>query len=182
MTPAQIQHRFDCAIRSNFAWTRKAQQLYTVGLRTLEDVAAAKPKAEITARSSGKLSPEEDSVFEEYMLYEVGFFLIALAVENLLKALWVGKHYLSISGVENIRRDLRDLAQHDLNAIAESAGLNRSADEVDLMETLKQCILWHGRYPTPTRRQDYGAQFLEGTPLNRFFEGGSIFGLQLPLP
>ena len=86
------------------------------------------------------------------------------------------------SDVASIRRDLPDLAQHDLKAIAESAGLDLSADEEDLMDVLKECILWPGRYPTPIRRHEYGELFSQGTPLNRFFEGGSIFGLQLPLP
>ncbi len=76
MTTEQIQFLFDSAIRSQFAWKRKAAQLYRVGIKTLQSAADAKDTAQsIHKGESRTLTPEELEAFEEFNLYEVGLLL-----------------------------------------------------------------------------------------------------------
>lgn len=183
MTPEQIQFLFDSAIRSQFAWRRKAAQLYRVGIRTLQSAADAKDPAQaIHTGESRTLTPEEMEAFEEFNLYEVGFFLIALSVENLLKAIWAGKNHARITGITNIRKDLDGLADHDLARLARSADVAMSKDENALLDVLRDCIMWSGRYPTPLRVEEYGQAMTNGAPTNRFIRGNSIYTIELPLP
>ncbi len=116
------------------------------------------------------------------MLYEVGFFLIALSVENLLKATWVGKHHTEITGITSIRGDLNGLADHDLARLARNAKVTMSSEEIDLLNALKDCITWAGRYPTPLRVTDYQEAMINGAPTNRFIRGKSIYSIELPMP
>ena len=183
MTPEQIQFLFDSAIRSQFAWRRKAAQLYRVGIRTLQSAADAKDPAQaINTGESRTLTSEEMEAFEEFNLYEVGFFLIALSVENLLKAIWAGKNHARFTGITNIPRELDGLADHDLARLARSADVAMSDYENALLNDLRDCIMWSGRYPTPLRVEEYGQAMTNGAPTNRFISGNSIYTIDLPLP
>ncbi|MES2924988.1 MAG: hypothetical protein V4819_25760 [Verrucomicrobiota bacterium] len=183
MEAETAQYLFDSAVRSQFAWRQKAARLYKVGIRTLESAAEAKASAEAGCDGCGRPQTlEENQAFEEFMLFEVGFFLVALAVENLLKAIWSGRNHASISNVTNIRKDLDGLADHDLARLAKRAGISVSDDEESLMNTLRDCILWGGRYPTPLKVSDYQEYLSKGPPTNRFNHGTSIFSIDLPMP
>lgn len=108
-----VQSLFDSALRSDFGWRRKAAQLYTIGVRTLEKAAKVREDAkcilENVKRKGGhhELSQEENEIFEESQLFDVGVFLIALAVENLLKAIWAARNRVRIDQISNIRDDLK---------------------------------------------------------------------------
>ena len=183
MTTEQIQFLFDSAIRSQFAWKRKAAQLYRVGIKTLQSAADAKDTAQsIHKGESRTLTPEELEAFEEFNLYEVGFFLIALSLENLLKAIWAGKNHARITGITNIRGELNELADHDLARLARSADIEMTDDENTLLGVLRDCIMWSGRYPTPLRVGEYGQAMTNGAPTNRFIRGKGIYTIELPLP
>ena len=98
-----VQSLYDSALRSKFVWSHKAVQLHTIGIRTLEKAAEAredfKQIFEDVKHKSGshKLSQEEMKIFEESQLFNVGIFLIALSVENLLKAIWVARNHIKIN-------------------------------------------------------------------------------------
>ena len=183
MTPEQIQFLFDSAVRSQFAWHHKAAQLYRIGIRTLESSAKAKDAAQaIHNGGSRALTSEEMEAFEEFMSYEVGFFLIALSVENLLKAIWVGKHHARIAGITDIKKNLEGLADHDLARLARDSGITISIEEQDLLNALRDCIMWAGRYPTPLRVTTYQEMMSNGPPTNRFIRGNSVYSIELPMP
>ncbi|MDF7809646.1 hypothetical protein P4E94_19565 [Pontiellaceae bacterium B12219] len=177
------QSLFDSALKSQYAWRNKADQLFQVGRRTLEDAAEARDKAEAIYKGGSKnLTPEEMKIFNDFYLYDVGFFLMGLAVENLLKAIWSGKHHAKIKGINNIRKDLDGLAEHDLSALAKNAGVDLTAEETELLTALKDLILWAGRYPTPLKATEYHKTLLNGLPAKRFMKGKSIFSIELPVP
>jgi hypothetical protein len=183
MTPDQIQHFFDSTIKSQFLWRRKAGQLFQVGFRTLESAAEAKVAVEAFQKKGSKtLSQTENDSLNEFMLYEVGFFLIALSIENLLKAIWAGKNYDRIKDIKNIRKDLDGLADHDLARVASNATLTLSRNEMKVLDVLRDCILWFGRYPIPLRVGEYSDYMKKGPPTNYFMRDGNIVSLELPMP
>ena len=184
MTPKQTQTLFDSAICSTLAWKRKASQLYRSGLRILESAADAKEAWQAIHKNeeSKTHTPEGMESFEDFMLYEVGFFLISLSVENLLKAIWTAKNHSKIVNITHIRNDLKGLADHDLKRLAANAGVEISSDENALLDSLRDCILWYGRYPTPLKVSDYHESMTNGLPVSRFIEDGSIYSLELPIP
>jgi hypothetical protein len=183
MKPEQAQFFFDSALRSQFAWRYKAAQLYKVGLRTLESAAAAQePSKTIFAQGSRHIPPKELEVLEEFRLYEVGFFLIALAIENLIKGVWVGRNHSQITGVTDMRRDLPKLTTHSLAKIAHDAGVHLSKEETELLEALTECIMWSGRYSAPTNLDKYHAYVSNGGIALRFLRGDNILSIELPMP
>jgi len=183
MTTEQIQFFFDSAIRSQFAWRRKAAQLYRIGIRTLESASNAKDTAQsIVNGGSRALASEKMEAFEEFNLYEVGFFLMALSVENLLKAIWTGKNHTRINGITNIGKDLPKLANHNLTCLARSAELSMTDNENALLAALSECIVWSGRYPTPIKVEKYGEAITKGSPINHFIRDKSIYSIELPMP
>lgn len=183
MTREQAQFLFDSTLRSQFAWRRKAAQLYRVGIRTLESASNAKSAAQaIIDKGSVSLTLQESESLEDYKLYEVGFFLLALSIENLLKAIWASKNHARISGITDIRKNLKGLANHDLARLAHSANLMMTDDENSLLDALRDIIMWSGRYPTPLCVGKYQQTMINGAPTNRFIRDQCIFSIELPLP
>jgi hypothetical protein len=79
----------------------------------------------------------------------VGLMLRGMAVECLLKALWIKNgNKLTVNGrFLGIPRT----GSHDLNQIAAEVGVKRNALEVDVLRRLTHFIEYGGRYPVPKR-------------------------------
>jgi hypothetical protein len=181
MSPELVQHFFDSALRSQFGWQQKAALLFEAGRRTLETAAAAQPKIlALGAGGSRDLEKHEIDCLNDYNLHEVGFFLMALTVETLLKALWAGRHYTDIKDVENMRKSLPEMTTHDLAVLARNAGFISTAEDETIFDCLRDYILWQGRYPVPLKVSDYGASFQSG-PASRVFRVGEELDLPIPL-
>ena len=153
------------------------------GIIILERSQDAQPATEALLKGKGgELSAEEAESFEDYKLYDIGLFLVALAIENLLKGLWVGRNYKKIKSTKNMRKDLPELTTHYLSDLAKAAAIRLSREEKSLLSDLTKIIMWYGRYPIPLKVDDYGALFQTGPPSNRFMAGPSIFSIDLPFP
>ena len=109
------------------------------------------------------------------------FFLVALAIENLLKGLWIGRNYEAVKKAKSVK-ELKEIKKHDLDQIAKSAGLSLTSDEESLLSDLTKLIVWHGRYILPTTSEAYAPQFLNGPPSSRFLKGNGILNMELPMP
>jgi len=183
-----VQSLYDSALRSDFGWRHKAAQLYTIGVRTLEKAAEAREDAkhifeDVKHKSrSHELSQEEIKIYEESQLFNVGIFLIALSVENLLKAIWVARNHIKINQISNIRKDLKQLADHRLPIIANHAGVSLKPQERKLLEELTDYILWFGRYPVPLSKNTYSNFLSSGGPGKYFLNGQSIFDIDMAVP
>jgi hypothetical protein len=183
MDPSLHQHFFDSALRSPYAWRHKGLQLLQSGIIILEKSAAAQPIAEaLLSSGQTEFSAEEGAPLDEYELYNIGLFLVALAIENLLKGLWVGRNSERIKQITNMRTNLPEITNHQLFKVAEAAGMSLSDEEKSLLNDLSKIILWSGRYPAPSNVNDYKSYFTSGPPSNRFRAGESILSMDLPCP
>jgi hypothetical protein len=83
------------------------------------------------------------------------FMLLAgLAVENLLKAIWVKQHpgddVLFESDSDGKRRLSRKLTHHRLGDLAQAVGFSPTAEERGLFQRLQHHVEWAGKYPVGT--------------------------------
>ncbi len=117
-----------------------------------------------------------------HLTFRIGLFLVSLAIENLLKGLWVGRNYKRIKKINNMRKDLPELTTHKLGDVAKAAAMKLSSQEESLLSDLSKIIVWYGRYPAPLKVDEYGVQFQTGPPSNRFMAGPTIFSMELPFP
>jgi hypothetical protein len=183
MDPSLHQSFFDSALRSPYAWRYKGLQLLRSGRVILEKSAAAQPIAEALLNSGQtEFSGEEGAPLYEYQLYDIGFFLVALAIENLLKGLWVGRNPERINQITKMQTDLPEITTHQLVKVAKAAGMILSVEEESLLDDLSQIILWYGRYSAPSNVNDYKSHFASGPPSNRFLTRESMLSMDLPCP
>lgn len=91
----------------------------------------------------------------EFGLSTVAFMLVAFAVENLLKGIWVKRMESERPLVEGDRR-IRDIfSTHKLSTLATKAGIPCDAGRLELLDRLSTELLWGGRYPRPIRAEDF---------------------------
>lgn len=83
--------------------------------------------------------------------YETSNFLYALAIENALKGILIGRNNDLISDGKMSKTITGTF--HDLRKISELAEIEMSDTELSLLDKLTETIKWSGRYPTP-RHQD----------------------------
>jgi hypothetical protein len=183
MDPSLHQSLFDSALCSPYAWRHKGLQLLQSGIVILEKSAAAQPIAEaLLSSGQTEFSAEERAPLYEYQLYDIGFFLVALAIENLLKGLWVGRNPERINQITKMQTDLPEITTHQLVKVAKAAGMILSVEEESLLDDLSKIILWYGRYSAPSNVNDYKSHFASGPPSNRFLTGESMLSMDLPCP
>ena len=80
------------------------------------------------------------------------FLLLAgLAVENLLKAIWVKQHRdddaLFECDPNGKKRLSRKLTHHRLGSLAHAVGFKPTSDESELLSRLQHQVEWAGKYP-----------------------------------
>jgi len=87
--------------------------------------------------------------FKYFTISQVILLLAGLAIENLVKALWIQKNKPSSDG--SLPAELR---RHDRNIhLLKSVNVELSPDEIALVAVLQRCVVWAGRYPTPLQAQ-----------------------------
>lgn len=162
-----VQSSFDNAIRSPFAWRRKADQLHKTGIAILRDAVDARDSF---CPKDGPLGQQEIIVLERLQSHEVGLFLLGLGLENLIKGLWVAQNQAAIIDVEHIKRDLGNHFGHNQILIAEKCGLILSAEERSLLAGLQELVEWHGKYPVPLRLSEYHGYAVSGPASWKLFQ------------
>ena len=105
----------------------------------------APPPGETITRSA---SPEEVSALVESNTWKGALFLLATALECLLKALIIksGEELVSEKGRLHER-----YKTHLLVSLADLAGINLSNDDNRLLDRLTSVLIWSGRYPIPKK-------------------------------
>lgn len=93
-----------------------------------------------------RMAIKEEGLRLDTQLYGVGHFLAALAIENLTKAILIGR-----DNDEGTGRFPARLATHDLLELVDRCNLEVSAEEAGVLARLTVESLWRGRYPLPKR-------------------------------
>ena len=84
--------------------------------------------------------------------YEPAHLLYALAIENTLKGIIVGRDNSLISP-KKLAKIIKD-TRHDLRRICRDGKIDLPDPDLALLEKLTATIRWVGRYPTPLKEQD----------------------------
>lgn len=178
------QQLFAGAFYSENAWRRKAAQLYQAAMLILEDGALARRTFDPRLFEGGarNLTKQESYELQRLDSHEVGFFLLGLAFENLLKGLCIMHSPPVFGELEDIRLGLNGINKHNLKELARKACFKISAEEEAIFTALNEHILWVGRYPVPLKRTDYHHTLSTGHPSYRLSSAKSVFQLELPLP
>jgi hypothetical protein len=106
--------------------------------------------------------------YEATMVAPVALMLAGMALENLVKALFVQKQNSTVTA-QLAKGKLPRSFTHSIKALAARAEIPLSVDEASLLEKLEIYVVWLGRYPVPkTAAKDlltwgYGAE-----EINRF--------------
>ncbi len=150
----------------------------------LEDGAMARSTFDPRFFESGlrSLTKQESYELQRLDSHEVGFLLLGLAFENLLKGLCVMHCTPLPRELEDIRSELIKLKQHNLKELARKASFKFSAEEGAIFAALTEHILWVGRYPVPLNHRNYHHTLSKGHPSYRLSSAKNIFQLELPLP
>ena len=84
--------------------------------------------------------------------YNPAYLLYALAIENALKGITVGRdnNLISRARLASIIKDTR----HDLNKICRDGKIDLPDSDLALLGKLTAIIKWVGRYPTPLNEKD----------------------------
>jgi hypothetical protein len=153
---------FGIAVRSDRLWRLRAVQLLRSASLILSDALAARDMfLQLPLRLDEQLSDDEVSLMACIQQYQVGFFLVALAAENLLKELWILQN--EIGEVTHIKKDLGDHFSHDQVRIARACGLPLSSEEVELLTAFKDMTEWLGKYPVPLHINAYREHINKGS-------------------
>jgi len=167
----EIAQLYDSAIGSQMAWRLKSTQLFAAARMIFQQAFKYKTVAtKFRTIGSRTLTPKESREFEEWLQHEIAGFLLALAMENLLKALWVGKNRRRIKNIERINKQLDEICNHNLVALCKKAGFTITYFEKTFLTALTEAIFWQGRYPVPLTRMNYTKYFETNYSLNFLME------------
>ncbi|WP_164929406.1 hypothetical protein [Gloeobacter violaceus] len=181
-----IDFFFESACSQPMARRSSAASLYDAAELLLKEAANEQVKAKTLYESIRGLSvvhctPEEQKTIRNYLSFSsVGFFLVALALENLLKELVLLKELAMRKKDSNSGGS--DINHHDLKKLAKTAKMDLSSEEENLLKDMEQLTTWYGRYPIPRKPEDYKKYFKNGPPTNRFLKEEDVFSLELPFP
>ena len=103
----------------------------------------APPPGETQTRN---LTPDEVAALEDKEIWSVSMFLLALAVECLVKATLAKR---DVKLVDANGALLKKFQIHDLDRLAKYADLRISESDFRILAWLTQFSLWRGRYPIP---------------------------------
>lgn len=90
---------------------------------------------------------QDDPVPPEGRVKPVELMLRGMAVECMLKALWVKRGHAIVQDGKYL--GVHNAGQHDLPQLASAAGFVSDAVEMDLLRRLSHFVQYGGRYPVP---------------------------------
>jgi hypothetical protein len=132
-----------------FAWRSTADSLLFAS-RVLREYCAVAPEPEELGKVGDLTLLKEPSA--DTRLAPIELMLRAMAVECLLKAIWVHSgHKLSNGGDF---KPIPGAGNHDLVQMADRVGVARSERETDLLKRLSHFMECPGRYPMPGSASD----------------------------
>jgi hypothetical protein len=107
---------------------------------------------------------------ERLALFQVGLMLLGFAMENLLKALLLAQ---DSSIVADGKLKWPGKTGHELGELAEAAGLTLNAGEGQILDNLKEFVLWAGRYPLPKKQLEQSSE--QGLQINLWENACRLF-------
>jgi hypothetical protein len=128
-------------------WVKRAVDLAYSAQVLFERASAA--TGSLVGDKGPNIELETQHLLSEIGTYPVAFMLAGLALENMLKALRVAQLNSESPIVDGDQRFKALASTHSLVDLAHQAGL--AIDDVadETLRTLKDCIVWVGRYPRP---------------------------------
>lgn len=102
--------------------------------------------AEISGKRS--MTNEEQADSWDGGLYTVSYMLFGLSIENLAKAILVGKGGVNV-GQNGAIKGLPK--HHDLSSLLEQAGCAPSTEQRKVLDRTARYVVWQARYPTPLK-------------------------------
>jgi hypothetical protein len=166
-----IAQHYDEVIGSQMSWRWKATQLLTAAKIIFKQAIKYKTvSTKFPAIGTKAWTTKESQELEKLLQYEVAGFLLALAVENLLKALWVGKNRPRVKNIERIDKQLNEICEYNLVLLCKKAEFSITDLEKTFLTALTETTFWRGRYPMPLKRTDYARYFEPGCSLSFIIE------------
>lgn len=175
-----LERLCEASVRADAVWGVLAARHLRGASILLESAAVAQGEARwILSRGEHELSPEEHEVFRRYDLHHLGLYLAAVAVENLLRGLWLSKR--RPRPARGARTASDGMPRHDLAALARGARLELGPEERDLLADLSEILRWH-HLPTADGTEHHGAYVTAGPRGKHFYRGKDALSADLPWP
>ena len=150
MDPSHLEHKavFSLLVGSGHVWRARAVQLLLSAELVLRDAIQARDAfLDLPLDKSSAPDIATAQLQARIQNWNVGFFLVALATEDLLKELWIRLNPIGM--VTHVKHDLGRHFGHDQVVLAEKCGLVLTAEERSLLICFKDQVEWAGRYPVP---------------------------------
>jgi len=149
------QYHFEQVGSAPIVWRNKADGLKRAADTLLEKILheeIVKVQLEAGVYSGGSIEYAIDIV-KQHQIIPVYLYLIGMALEDILKAIYVKKYGKQIFDTKERRYDRGKFAHHDLLKIAQKLNITLSANgkEAALLKKLGEYIEWAGGYPTPLK-------------------------------
>jgi hypothetical protein len=103
---------------------------------------------------------------------QVFLMLGGLAIENLAKGLLIHSDKVKVTRGQITRADLLG---HGAKDLLTRAGVTLSAKETEFVARLDKAVLWSGRYPMPTRAENFVVERAHGTLLSDLDDFRSLY-------
>lgn len=153
MLPSKLAaHLFNLALASERAWHSCAEVQLTASKLLLEACWHSKRQFDLLVQDgqTSFVSESDIELVQTTMLAPQASLLAALAVENMLKGLWILRHQTELIGADKLPKPLHT---HNVSRLAEDLGLQLDDREHIFLKHLFQMAEWQGKYRIPLRRE-----------------------------
>jgi len=159
--------QFDIIHKNYLPWFRKADQLVNSSLLLRQRCILARKKLDKLMQTDQKEKQISKEMEFDLSCYQEASMLFGLAIENVLKGLWI------IINGKKIKNDTKKLEMvlksHDLLKISEEINLELNDEDEKIMQFFTEYVMWKGRYPIPLDAQQYIEHF-ESKNIIKFVE------------
>lgn len=145
-----IKERF-IQLRRPMFWWKMARDLAEAAETILRSHNKLKKDQEKGKRYRRMIMPSMWQTLFNPVNYEPAHLLYALAIENTIKGIIVGRDNQLIL---NEKLANKYLMKHNLRQLCETNNITLDSSDLVLLDKLTSVILWVGRYPTPKSGED----------------------------
>ncbi len=134
-------------------WWKKARDLAEAAETILRSYDRIKRNQERGRQRRRRIMPGIWQDIMNPLSYEPAHLLYALAIENALKGIIIGRDNSLISDQKQLAAIIKNTG-HDLKRICCDGKINLPDSDLALLDKLTATIKWVGRYPTPLRENN----------------------------
>lgn len=179
------QYHFEQVGSAPIVWCNKADGLKRAADTLLETKILheeiIKAQLETGVYSRGSIEYAVDIV-KQPQIIPVYLYLIGMALEDILKAIYVAKFGRQIFDTKKRKYDRDKFAHHNLLKIAQKLNITLSANgkEAKLLKKLGEYIKWAGRYLTPLNAESKPPDLTFNLPYKELQDtNGNIIGISI---